>query len=113
MRPFTALGLLLATGCAGTFYSRTASPAPGGPDEVYACVQKELKDMGYQRTQYKEDTRWYVARRVDAETQVSSGLYRRTLNVLDTQVDRDDSGKAVLAITAHTYQEFATPRGFD
>jgi hypothetical protein len=113
MRLSSLLGLLLATGCAGTLYSRYAGPTTTDPAQVYACLQSELKSMGYQRTQYNEETRWYVARKVDLQTQVSSGLYRRTLNVLDTQVNTDKTGKTVLQITARTYQEYATPRGFD
>lgn len=105
------LGLLLTSGCAGTLYSRFAGPVTTPPDVVFNCVQTELKSLGYVRTQYNDATRWYVAQRTE-QNQVSSGLYRRTVHVLDTQVKPEGTGSQ-LEITAHTYDEFANAKGND
>lgn len=111
MRRPLILGLLLTSGCAGTLYSRFAGPVTNPPDEVYKCVQGELKTLGYSRTQYNDATHWYVAQRTE-QNQVSSGLYRKTVHVLDTQVKAAESGSQ-LEITAHTYDEYANAKGTD
>lgn len=111
MRRLFLLGLLLCPGCAGTLYSRFAGPVTTSPDETYACVQKQLKDMGYSRTQYNDNTRWYVAQKIEQNPN-SSGLYRKTLQVLDTQVKTGAEGTQ-LQITAHTYNEYANAKGND
>ena len=105
--------LLLSTACANTvLYSRFAGPVTGSPEEVYACVVAQLKTMGYRRTQYDETARWYMAEKI-VKNQVSSGLYRHTLEVLDSRVKSAESGGATLEITARTFDEFASARGED
>lgn len=112
MRRPLILGLLLSLGCAGTMYSRFAGPVTSPPDEVYGCVQAQLKTMGYQRTQYNDGTRWYVAQK-NEQVQSSSGLYRKTVHVLDTQVKSDGAGQSSLEIVAHTFDEYANAKGTD
>jgi hypothetical protein len=111
MRRLFLLGLLLSTGCAGTLYTRFAGPVTASPDETYSCVQKQLRDMGYSRSQYNDNTRWYLAQKTE-QNQNSSGLYRKTLQVLDTQVKSEATGTQ-LEITAHTYNEYANAKGND
>jgi hypothetical protein len=106
------LGLTLTTACSSALYSRFAGPANSPADEVYACVQAQLKTLGYQRTQYDESARWYAAQKI-VTNQDASGLYRHTIEVLDTKVKSDATGPATLEITARTYDEFANARGQD
>lgn len=103
----------LALGCAGSLVSTTQTAATAAPDDVYACVQAKLKDMGYNRSQFDATERWYVAEKPDPEVHVPSGLYRRTMMVLDTRVRPDASGNTVLEITARAYDEFDSARGLD
>lgn len=110
MRSLAPLALLLAAGCASTLYGHFAGPAAGSADEAYACVQAQLKTLGYSRTQFKEETRWFVAQKVSNE-QNSSGLYRNTHNVLDTQVKVDKDGRPSLDIKARTYEQYANAKG--
>lgn len=112
MRLPLLLGLTLTGACAGTLYSRFAGPVTAPADEAYGCVQEQLKTMGYQRTQFNAGTRWYVAQKSE-QLQSSSGLYRKTVHVLDTQVKSDDAGHSTLEITAHTYDEYANAKGVD
>lgn len=111
MRRLFLFGLLVSTGCAGTLYTRFAGPVTSPPDETYACVQKQLKEMGYARMQYNDNTRWYLAQK-NEQNQNSSGLYRKTLQVLDTQVKTEASGTQ-LEITARTYNEYSSAKGVD
>jgi len=112
MRPSLLPGLLLATACAGALYAKYAGPAASPPDQVYTCVRTQLKTMGYERTQYDEHTGWYVAEKAERNL-VSSGLYRKTVHVLDVRVKPAGENQATLEITAHTYDEFANVKGAD
>lgn len=109
MRRLLTLGLLLSAGCSSTLYTRFAGPVTTSPEETYACVQKQVKEMGYNRTQFNESTRWYVAQKTE-QNQNSSGLYRKTLQILDTQV-KSEAGGTQLEINAHTYNEYTNARG--
>jgi hypothetical protein len=112
MRRSLPLLLGLAAGCAGTLYSHYAGPTSSSADEAYACVQAQLKTLGYSRKQYDESKRWFVAQKITKEPS-SSGLYRQTIEVLDTRVVATDQGAATLDITARTYDQYATARGED
>lgn len=109
---FAPLLLLLGAGCAGTLYSHFAGPSASSADVTYDCVQAQLKTLGYSRTQYNDSNRWFVAQKVTKEPS-SSGLYRQTLEVLDTKVNMSSDGKATLDIKASTYDQYATARGTD
>jgi hypothetical protein len=112
MRLSILLGLTLTTACSGALYSRFAGPASRPADQVYACVQAQLKELGYSRTQYDDSARWYAAQKI-VTNQNASGLYRHTIEVLDTKVKSEGSGPATLEITARTLDEFANARGQD
>ena len=112
MRLSHLLVLSLATACSATLYSRYAGPAAGTPDEVYSCVQGQLKTLGYVRAQYDSAAKWYLAKKI-VKDQVSSGLYRHTIEMLETKVKVSNEGEPTLDITARTFEEFATARGED
>lgn len=112
MRVPASLTLLVLAGCAGTLYSHYAGPAEGNVDEAYACVQEQLKQLGYARVQFNQGTHWFVAQKVTQE-QSSSGLYQQTVSVLDTKVNLAKSGEVILDIKARSYDQYATARGND
>lgn len=103
----------LLAGCGGTLVSTTRTSSSAVPDDLFACVQNQLKTMGYNRLQYDALERWYVAQKPDPDTRVPSGLYRGTKNVLDTKVRPDASGSTVLEITAKSFDEYTNARGTD
>jgi hypothetical protein len=112
MRYPLLFGLTLTGACAGTLYSRFAGPVAAPADTVYTCVQAQLKDLGYQRIQYNDATHWFVAQKTE-QSQISSGLYRKTVHVLDTQVKAGADGSSQLEITARTFDEYANAKGVD
>lgn len=114
MRPLIVSALLLvsASACSGTLYQRYAGPVPGTPDETFACVQAQLTRLEYRRLQFDVTQRWFLAGK-DRQDQNASGLYRKTVETLDTKVMPAAAGGSTLEITAHTYQEYANARGVD
>ncbi len=113
MRRLTALLLIALPACSGTLYNTTRANTSGAPDDVYQCVQNQLKTMGYRRMQYDAMDRWYLAEKEETGVQVSSGLYRKSWITLDTRVRPNADGTTGLEITAHSYQEYASARGPD
>lgn len=107
------LACTLLAGCAGSLVSTTRGSSSAAPDDVYACVQNQFKTLGYTRIQYDALERWYVAHKPDEDARVPSGLYRKTMNVIDTRVRPDASGATVLEITAKSYEEYVNARGVD
>jgi hypothetical protein len=112
MRLLLTVGLLLVAGCAGSLYTHFAGPTAKPPAEVYDCVKEQLKTLGYARKQFDEQQRWYLAEKATKEA-VSSGLYEKTLHVLETRVKQSNGTTATLDIIARTYDVFATARGED
>ncbi len=103
----------LALGCAGTLVSTSHATTGGAPDDVYQCVQTQLKAMGYSRTHYDPSDRWYVAQKEDSTVRVASATFRKAMNVLDTRVRPDASGNTALEITVSSFEEYSNARGID
>jgi hypothetical protein len=101
----------LTVACAGTLYSTFQGAGPSAPDAVYDCVRDHLTRVGYERSQYDPTRRWYVARKADPTIHVSSGTFRRALNVLDTTVEPDSSGNSSIKVTARTIYQYDLERG--
>lgn len=112
MRRLLPFALILASGCSGTLYTHYAGPVASQPNDVYACVQEQMKTLGYTRKQFNESERWFVGEKITKEG-VSSGLYKQTIHTIDTRVKPSANGPATLDIIARTFDEFATARGDD
>ncbi len=110
--PYRLLVLLLAAGCARTLYAAYASTSPRAPDDVYRCLQDELRKLGFGRSQYDAGSRWIRAQRVDSTSQVSSGLYRRTVDLIEARARPDANGNTSIELKVQSFDEFATTRGF-
>ncbi|HXG45836.1 MAG TPA: hypothetical protein VNJ71_13885 [Gemmatimonadales bacterium] len=105
------LVVLLFAGCARALYAAYVSTSPRAPDDVYGCVQEQLRKLRFSRTQYDTGDRWIVAQRIDSTGQVSSGLYRRTVDVIEARARPDASGNTTIELKVRTFDEFATTRG--
>ncbi len=111
-RNLLALATLLAA-CAGTQYSTFKGASTTAPDDVYTCVQEQMKTLGYRRTQYDGLERWFVGQKETVDPTIASGMYRKTLHILDAKVRPDATGTTALEIIARTYDEYSNQRGLD
>jgi hypothetical protein len=112
MRLVTSLVLLGSlTACGGPLFYTSKSTSLATPDEVYQCVQTQLKSMRYFRAQYDTDSRWFVGQKVDTANTVSSGNFRRTMNRIDAKVQPDATGATSLELKVQTFNEFGTAAG--
>jgi hypothetical protein len=105
--------LFALSGCAGRFFSLTNASSTAAPDNVYACVQEQLKNAGYQRTHYDIGDRWYAAQKVDRKARVADVRFRQRVDRLDIRVRPEASGNSSLQIKAQTFDQFDNQRGLD
>lgn len=113
MRHLVLSSMLLLVGCApATLYVRYAGPAQGSADEAFACVQGQMKELGYHRAQFNSSTRWVVGEKI-MRYQNASGLYIHTVETLDTKVDVSPQGVVNLDVKARTLDKFATVKSDD
>lgn len=110
-RRLAVLAAVALAACSGTFYSVSTGRTDTAPDDVYGCVETQLKQLGYQRTQYDVTERWYVGKRIDPSARVSSGTFRKRYDLLDTKVVPGADGKSALTVKASTFDEYATTQG--
>jgi hypothetical protein len=105
------LVLLAAAGCSRTLYTTTAAQSTAAPDVALTCVQEKLKELGYDRVRYDAETRWVQYRRYDYSVKISSGTFRRAIDLLDIRVNPEATGNTALQIEAHSYHQYELQRG--
>jgi hypothetical protein len=112
MRSLSVVLLVAAAGCTGALYQTYAGTVTSNPKDAYTCVSEQLTRQEYRRTQFNPEEGWYLAEK-GRQSQNASGLYRKTVDVLDVKAKPAASGGTDLSITAHTYEEYANARGVD
>jgi len=110
--PYPAL-LLLLSSCGGHFFAVTRASSTANPDDAYACVQTQLKTLGYERKRYDPIKRWYVGQFIDREARLSDARFRYRINRLDVLVSPDATGNTSLEIKAQSYDVFDDQKGLD
>lgn len=105
------LPLLGTVACSSTLYWVTGAQSTAIPDVAYACVQAQLKELGYERVRHDTMERWIVARKLDPSVRISSGTFRRAFDVLDARVRPDASGSTGIEIKAQTFHQYELQRG--
>jgi hypothetical protein len=107
--------LLLFTGltaCAGRLYLASTATSTRAPDDVYACIQEQLGNLGYRRTHFDPGDRWYVAQKPDRSVRLADVRFRQQINRLDFRVRPDASGNSSVEVKAQSFNQFDTQQGF-
>jgi hypothetical protein len=113
MRRVLPLVLLAAvTSCAGRLYSTTTATSIRAPDDVYACIGEQLGKLGYRRTHFDPEDRWYVAQKADRSVRLADVRFRQQINRLDFRVRPDASGNSTVEVKAQSFNQFDTQQGF-
>lgn len=110
-----AIAAILAggAGCAGAPLSTPltgSSPAPA-PD-AFACVQQQLKAVGFSQSSYDADELRVNARKFDEEQRRPDVQFRRIVDRLEIDVDPGRDGAITnITVDAKTFAELTTQRG--
>lgn len=105
------LGAGLAA-CAGAALASTLSrTTPVPPPDAFACVQKELKQVGFAQTSYDTDELRVTARKFNESARRPDVQFRRLVDRIEVQVSPEADGTTRLTAEAATFAELTTQRG--
>ena len=107
------LSLTVAVACAGATRSTSlAGTSPVAAPDVFECLQKELKTVGFAQTSYDTEALRITARKFDERQRRPDVQFRRIVDRLEIQV-APGTGDAMTNITvdARTFAEYTTHRG--
>jgi hypothetical protein len=106
------VGALALTGCGRTTFSKPVSGrTSAGPDETFACVKKQVGELGYRQTSNDVGDRRITANKFDYKTRRPDVQFRRMVDKLDVTVAAESDGRTGIQVEGRTFAEYNTHRG--
>ena len=103
---------VVVTACGQNTYSTaTRTSTTAGPDETYACVKKQLGELGYKQTSNDADELRVTGSKFDYESRRPDVQFRRMVNKLEVDVAPDADGTTTINALGRTFAEYSTQRG--
>ena len=109
-RGFLGAAILLA-GCGKALSTPVNARTSAGPDDTFACVKKQLGELGYRQTASDVAEHRITATKIDSKSRRPDTQFRRILNKLDVDVSAGADGQTSIKATGHTFAEYTTQRG--
>jgi hypothetical protein len=105
-------GALALSGCGQkTFAAPASARTSAGPDDTFACVKKQLGELGYKQTSSDVAEHRITAAKIDYKTRRPDVQFRRMLNKLDVDVAAEADGQTSIQAVGRTFAEYSTHRG--
>jgi hypothetical protein len=105
-------GALALSGCGQkTFAAPASARTSAGPDDTFACVKKQLGELGYKQTSSDVAEHRITATKIDYTTRRPDVQFRRMLNKLDVDVAAEADGQTSIQAVGRTFAEYSTHRG--
>jgi uncharacterized lipoprotein YajG len=106
------VGAFVLTGCGQkTFSAPVTGRTSAGPEETYACVKKQLGELGYKQTSNDASEFRVTANKFDYESRRADVQFRRMVNKLDVSVAAESDGQTGIQVEGSTFAEYSTHRG--
>jgi len=103
---------MVLSACGQSTYSTPASTTTtAGPDETYACVKKQLGELGYKQTSNDAAEFRVTATKFDYESRRPDVQFRRMVNKLDVDMAPEANGTTSIKALGRTFAEYTTQRG--
>ena len=110
-RVLLASSIALAA-CGGTSFSTPVTArTSAGPEETFACVKKQLGELGYKQTSLDVPEYRVTASKIDYETRRPDVQFRRMVEKLDVDVAAEADGNTGIQVLGRTFAELTTQRG--
>jgi hypothetical protein len=109
-RVFLAAGVLLA-GCGRALSTPTNARTSASPEDAFACVRKQLGELGYKTTSFDVSEQRVNGTKVDSKSRRSDTQFRRMLEKLDVDVSAEADGQTSIVVLPRTFAEYTTQRG--
>ena len=104
-------GAILLSGCGQSLSMPVSIRTSAGPDDTFACIRKQLGELGYKQTSYDVAEFRIAATKVDTKSRRSDVQFRRILNKLDVDVAAEADGQTSIEALPRTFAEYTTHRG--
>ena len=105
-------GTIALVGCGQKSYSKPVSvQASASPDQTYACVRKQLGELGYKQSSLDTPELRITANKIDNETRRPDVQFRRMVEKLEVDVAADANGGTSIQVLGRTFGEYSTQRG--
>jgi hypothetical protein len=105
-------GAIALYGCGQkTFAAPLSARASAGPEDTFACVRKQLGELGYRQTSFDAAEYRVAATKVDSKSRRPDTQFRRILNRLEVDVAAEADGQTSIQALARTFAEYTTQRG--
>jgi hypothetical protein len=105
------VGALVLSACGQALSSPVNTRTSAGPDDTYACVKKQLGDLGYKQTSNDVAEHRITATKIDQKSRRADVQFRRILNKLDVDVSAAADGQTSIEVLPRTFAEYTTHRG--
>ncbi len=100
------------TGCGQkTFSTPVTGRTSAGPEETYACVKKQLGELGYKQTSNDVSEFRVTGNKFDYKTRKADVQFRRMVNKLGVSVAAGSDGQTSIDVEPRTFAEYSTHRG--
>jgi hypothetical protein len=99
-------------GCGRSTFSKPVSGrTSAGPDETFACVKKQVGELGYRQTSNDVGDRRITASKFDYKTRRPDVQFRRMVDKLEVTVAAESDGQTGIQVEGSTFVEYSTHRG--
>jgi hypothetical protein len=102
---------VLLAGCGKALSTPVSTRTSAGPDDTFACVKKQLGDLGYRQTSSDAPEHRVTATKIDSKSRRPDTQFRRILNKLDVDVSAGADGQTSIQVLPRTFAEYTTQRG--
>ena len=109
-RVFLGAAVFLA-GCGKTLSTPVSTATSAGPDETFACVKKQLGELGYRQSSSDVTEHRITTTKIDSKSRRPDTQFRRILNKLDVDVSAAATGQTNIEVLPRTFAEYTTQRG--
>ncbi len=105
-------GTIALVGCGQKSYSAPVSMrTAASPDETFACVRKQVGELGYKQTSLDTPELRITANKVDYKTRRPDVQFRRMVEKLEVDVAAEANGQTSIQVVGRTFGEYSTHRG--
>jgi hypothetical protein len=104
-------GILLLAACAQRYAAPASMRTSASPEETFACVRREMADLGYKQSSVDVDERRVTGTKIDLKSRRPDTQFRRILNRLEAEVAPQADGQTGIDVQGRTFAEYTTQRG--
>jgi hypothetical protein len=106
------VGAVVLAGCGQkTFSTPVTGRTSAGPEETYACVKKQLGELGYKQTSNDASDFRVTGNKFDYKSRRADVQFRRMVNKLAVSVAAESDGQTGIEVEGTTFGEYSTHRG--